>query len=141
MKKLSPFLWGFLALFSECSATDGLTLRCQEYAELGLYHRIVADIETEKARLDQQPGADKNTRLQLLAALLDSHMEKLLQLRRYCDVSRHWYGVGAYGYEQYRTADFPSDLQERPVTENRERMLEWYEKMLHTESNHPMLNY
>ena len=137
MKKLSPALWSCLVLFSACAATNELTQRCQAYAALGLYPRIVADIEAEKALLDQQAGTDKDTRLQQLADLLDSHLEKLLQQRRYCDVSARWNGDGVYGFEQYRMADFPSELQKEPVTENREIVCQWYEKMFAYKNQSP----
>lgn len=129
MRKIYPVLCCCIALLSACKTTDELSRRCQAYADLGLYPRIVADIEAEKARLDQQTGTDKDARMQQLAALLDSHLEELLQQRRYCDVSRRWDGDGACGFEQYRMTDFPSELQVEPCSENQELWRLWYEKM------------
>lgn len=129
MKNLHPVICCCFALFSACTTPDELTQRCQAYADLGLYPRIIADIEAEKALLDQQTGADKDARLQQLADMLDTHLEKLLQQRRYCTVSLRWNGEGVYGFEQYRMADFPSELQVEPNRENQKLCLQWHEKM------------
>lgn len=117
-----------ILLFLCCSqllAADTLAQRCQAYAELGQYDRIIKAIENEHSQLPTGNEAG----LQELTDLLAAHMETLLRARRFCNVSFHWDGDRAFGSTQYRTADLPEELRARPATNNKEILVQWFEKL------------
>lgn len=110
---------------SQMLAADTLAQRCQAYAELGLYGRIINDIETEHSQLSDRDSA----RLQELTDLLSSHMEVLLRAHRNCDVRICWNGDQAYGSTSYRTKDLPPELQKCTAPVGTELYQQWQRKI------------
>lgn len=77
--------------------------RWRGYAELGLFHRLLKELEAESRKED--PAREP----ELIRTLL-THWEAIMRQRRWCDVYIHWDGDGAYGYKRYRTKDLPPEM-------------------------------
>ena len=75
----------------------------QKYAELGLFDKLLTELETESRKED-------STREPELTHALLTHWEAIMKQRRWCDIYIHWDGEGAYGSISYRTKDMPSEM-------------------------------
>ena len=104
--------------FSRILATSAMLLCCshlsaqeqnetgqlwQAYADLGMFDKLLTELETENRKGDSAREAE------LIRTLL-TYWEPIMNQRRWCDVRSHWDGDGAYGFIGYRTKDMPSEM-------------------------------
>ena len=75
----------------------------QGYAELGMFDKLLTELETESRKGD-------STREPELIRTLLTHWEPIMQQRSRYDVACHWDGDGVYGFIGYRTQDMPPKM-------------------------------
>ena len=75
----------------------------QRYAELGMFDKLLTELETESRKGDSAREAE------LIRTLL-TYWESIMQQRRRCVVTYHWDGDRAYGAISYRTQDLPHEM-------------------------------
>ena len=78
----------------------------QGYAELGMFDKLLTELETESRKGDSAREAE------LIRTLL-TYWEPIMNQRRWCNVNSHWDGDGVYGYISYRTQDMPQGLMQQ----------------------------
>ena len=78
----------------------------QRYAELGMFDKLLTELETESRKGDSAREAE------LIRTLL-TYWEPIMNQRRWCNVNSHWYGDGGYGSISYRTQDLPQGLMQQ----------------------------
>ena len=75
----------------------------QRYAELGMFDKLLTELETESRKGDSAREAE------LIRTLL-TYWEPFMNQRRWCNVISHWDGDGVYGSISYRTQDMPHEM-------------------------------
>ncbi len=75
----------------------------QRYAELGMFDKLLTELETESRKGDSAREAE------LIRTLL-TYWEPIMNQRRWCNVISHWDGDGVYGSISYRTQDMPHEM-------------------------------
>ena len=75
----------------------------QRYAELGMFDKLLTELETESRKGD-------STREPELIRTLLTYWEPIMQQRSRYDVACHWDGDGVYGFIGYRTQDMPPEM-------------------------------
>ena len=78
----------------------------QRYAELGMFDKLLTELETESRKGDSAREAE------LIRTLL-TYWEPIMNQRRLCNVRSHWDGDGVYGSISYRTQDMPQGLMQQ----------------------------
>ena len=78
----------------------------QAYADLGMYDKLLTELETESRKGDSAREAE------LIRTLL-TYWEPIMNQRRWCNVNSHWDGDGVYGSISYRTQDMPQGLMQQ----------------------------
>ena len=78
----------------------------QGYAELGMFDKLLTELETESRKGDSAREAE------LIRTLL-TYWEPIMNQRRLCNVRSHWVGDGVYGSISYRTQDMPQGLMQQ----------------------------
>lgn len=75
----------------------------QRYAELGMFDKLLTELETESRKGYSAREAE------LIRTLL-TYWEPIMNQRRWCNVISHWDGDRAYGAISYRTQDLPHEM-------------------------------
>lgn len=78
----------------------------QGYAELGMFDKLLTELETESRKGDSARESE------LIRTLL-TYWEPIMNQRRWCNVNSHWDGDGVYGSISYRTQDMPQGLMQQ----------------------------
>ena len=78
----------------------------QAYADLGMYDKLLTELETESRKGDSAREAE------LIRTLL-TYWERIMNQRRWCNVRIRWDGDGGYGSISYRTQDMPQGLMQQ----------------------------
>ena len=78
----------------------------QGYAELGMFDKLLTELETESRKGDSAREAE------LIRTLL-TYWERIMNQRRWCNVRIRWDGDGVYGSISYRTQDMPQGLMQQ----------------------------
>ena len=75
----------------------------QGYAELGMFDKLLTELETESRKGDSAREAE------LIRTLL-TYWEPIMNRRHLCNVICHWDGDGVFGSISYRTQDMPPEM-------------------------------